>query len=63
MWYQERGYLEAAFGPTRESQLTIAPPFYFTQMDLIGPVKVYVEGRERNTSSGQSAGDAVCLAR
>jgi hypothetical protein len=37
---KRKKYLEAAFGPIRESQLTIAPPFYFAQMDLFGPAKV-----------------------
>ena len=53
-------YLEAAFGPIRESQLTIAPPFWFAQMDLLGPVKVWVPGRDRNTRSGLAALDAKC---
>ena len=57
---KRKKYLEAAFGPIRESQLTIAPPFYFAQMDLFGPVKVYVEGRERNTRSGLAALDSKC---
>jgi hypothetical protein len=57
---KRKKYLEAAFGPIRESQLTIAPPFYFVQMDLFGHVKVYVQGRERNTKSGLKALDSKC---
>ena len=55
---KRRKYLEAAFGPIRESQLTLAPPFWFAQMDLLGPVKVYAPGREKNTRSGLAALDA-----
>ena len=57
---KRKKYLETAFGPFRESQLTIAPSFYFAQMDLFGPVKVYVQGRERNTRSGLAALDSKC---
>jgi hypothetical protein len=57
---KRKRYLEAAFGPIRESQLAIAPPFWFAQMDLLGPVKVYAPGRERNTRSGLAALDAKC---
>ena len=57
---KRRKYLEAAFGPIRESQLSIAPPFWFAQMDLLGPVKLYVPDRERNTRSGLAAMDAKC---
>ena len=49
---KRKKYLEAAFGPIKKNQLAIAPPFYFAQMDLFRPVKVYVQGRERNTRSG-----------
>ena len=47
---KRKKYLEAAFVLIRVSQLTIAPPFYFAQMVLFGAVKVYVQGRERNTN-------------
>jgi hypothetical protein len=59
--FKRKKYLEAAFGPIRESQLAIAPPFYFAQMDLFRPVKVYVQGRERNTRSGLAALDSKVL--
>ena len=42
-------FIDAAFGPIRENQLVIAPPFWFCQMDLFGPVDVYVPGFERET--------------
>ena len=59
---KRKKYLEAAFGPIRESQLAIAPPFYFAQMDLFGPVKVFVQGRERNTRSDLAAlGSKCCI--
>jgi hypothetical protein len=57
---KRKKYLEAAFGPIRESQLAIATPFYFAQMDLFRPVKVYVQGGERNTRSGLTALDYEC---
>ena len=46
---KRKKYMEAAFGPIRESQLAIAPPFWFCQMDLFGPVDVYAPGFERET--------------
>ena len=57
---KRKKYLEAALGPISESLLAIAPPFYFAQMDLFGPVKVYVQGREKNTRSDQAALD-ICV--
>jgi hypothetical protein len=56
---KRKRFLEAAFGPIRESQLAIAPPFYFAQMDLFGPVQVVVPGREKNTR-GRLALDSKC---
>ena len=53
-------YLKAAFGPINEAQLTLAPPFFFAQMDLFGPVKVYVPGKERETRLGKPAADSKC---
>ena len=46
---KRKRFLEAAFGPIRENQLAIAPPFWFCQMDLFGPVDVYAPGFERET--------------
>jgi hypothetical protein len=50
---KRKRYLEAAFGPIKEIQLTLAPPFYFCQMDLFGPIKVFVPGKERETRHGK----------
>ena len=46
---KRKRYIEAAFGPIKENQLAIAPPFWFCQMDLFGPVDVFVPGFERET--------------
>ena len=53
-------YLEAAYGPIKETQLTLAPPFYFAQMDLFGPIKVFVPGKERETRHGKPSEAAKC---
>jgi hypothetical protein len=55
---KRKKYLETAFGPISESQMTIAPPFYFAHMNLFGPLKVYMQETERNTRSGLAALDA-----
>jgi hypothetical protein len=55
---KRKKYLEAAFGLVSVSwPLHQAPPFYFAQ-NLFRPVKVYVQGRERNTRSGLGALDS-----
>ena len=46
---KRKRFLEAAIGPIRENQLAIAPPFWFCQMDLMGPVDVFAPGFERET--------------
>ena len=53
-------YLEAAYGPLKETQLTLAPPFHFAQMDLFGPIRVTVPGKERETRQGKAAEAAQC---
>ena len=50
---KRKRYLDASFGPIRENQLAIAPPFWFCQMDLLGPVDVFVPGYERVTRNRQ----------
>ena len=55
--FKRKKYLKAAI---RESQPAIAPPFYFAQMDLFMPVKVYMQGRERNIRSGLAELDSKC---
>ena len=42
-------YLDVVFGPVSDSQLTIAPPFHTTVMDIWGPCYTYVPGHERVT--------------
>ena len=46
---KRKKFIEAAFGPIRETQLALAPPFWFCQMDMFGPVDVFVPGFERET--------------
>ena len=53
-------YLEAAYVHIKETQLTLAPPFYFAQMDLFGPIKVFVPGKERETIHGKPYEAAKC---
>ena len=48
---KRKRYQEAAFGQVKETQLTLAPPMYFCQMDLFGPYDLYVPGKERQTRS------------
>ena len=42
-------FIKQLMSPLSEHQLTIAPPHWATQMDLFGPVNLYVPGRERET--------------
>ena len=42
-------YMQQLMSPLSEHQLTVAPPHWATQMDLFGPVTLYVPGRERQT--------------
>ena len=42
-------YLQQLMSPLSDHQLTIAPPHWATQMDLFGPVTLFVPGRERET--------------
>ena len=46
---KRRKYLEAAMGPISDSQLTLAPPCWMIQVDLFGPMNVFVPGFEKNT--------------
>ena len=41
-----RKYLELMMGPVPEESLTVAPPHYISQLDIFGPVHVYVPGHE-----------------
>ena len=46
---KQKKFLDAEMGPKPQSSLTIAPPFYTTMMDLMGPFLVYVPGFEART--------------
>ena len=46
---KQKKFLEVEMGPHPQSTLTIAPPFYTTMMDLMGPFMVYVPGFEART--------------
>ena len=46
---KQKRFLEVEMGPRPQSTLTIAPPFYTTVMDLMGPFMVYVPGFEART--------------
>ena len=46
---KQKKFLEVEMGPHPQSTLTIAPPFYTTMMDLMGPFSVYVPGFEART--------------
>ena len=41
--------LNVAMGSISDHQLTIAPPFYVTQADIVGPFKAYSSHNKRNT--------------
>ena len=44
-------YLEQIMGPLAECQTTISPVFYFTMVDLWGPLRSFVPGYEKVTRS------------
>ena len=50
---KRKKYLEAVMGPVSDSQLSLAPPFWMIQVDLFGPMNVFVPGFERNTRNRQ----------
>ena len=45
---KRRRYVETAMGPISDSQLSLAPPCRMGQVDLFGPINVYVPRFERN---------------
>ena len=47
-------YMKMVMGSLTESQLTISPMFYFTQVDMWGPLKCYCPGYERATRRDKS---------
>ena len=46
---KRKKYVEMPMGLISDHQLKICPPFWVAQMDMFGPIKVYVPGFERNT--------------
>ena len=42
-------FLKAVTGPLGDKQLLVAPPFYACQIDLFGPLRVFVPGFEKET--------------
>ena len=46
---KRKRYLEMPMGPISDHQLRVCPPFWAAQVDLFGPVKVYVPGFSKNT--------------
>ena len=45
----QKKLLDQMMGPLSNSQLSISPVFYFTLVDLWGPVRSYVPGYEKVT--------------
>ena len=43
----KKKYLQQMMGPLADTQLTISPVFYFTLVDMWGPVRTYCPGYER----------------
>ena len=48
---KRKRYQEAAFGPAKDTQTTLAPPMYYCQIDLFDPYQLYVPGKEHVTRS------------
>ena len=46
-------YLEYAMGPLPDESFTVAPAFYVCQLDLYGPINVYVPGHSMKTRNRQ----------
>ena len=46
---KRKKYVDMPMGLLSEHRLKICPPFWVTQMDLFGPVPIYVPGLEKNT--------------
>ena len=42
-------FIQASMGPIDDAKLTVAPAFWISQMDIWGPITVFVPGREKNT--------------
>ena len=50
---KRKKFLEVPMGLISDHQLKICPPFWIAQVDLFGPVKVFVPGFERKTRNRQ----------
>ena len=46
-------YIEASMAPLSDHQLTIAPAFWITMADIMGPVFIYVPGHAMKTRNKQ----------
>ena len=46
-------YIEASMAPLSDHQLTIAPAFWITMADIMGPVHIYVPGHTMKTRNKQ----------
>ena len=46
--------IEVPMGPISDHQLRICPPFWASQLDLFGPIQVFVPGYEKNTRGRNS---------
>ena len=47
--YLKKQSIEASMGPIPQSRITVAPAFYFTQLDLSGPYKSFSPHNKRAT--------------
>ena len=45
----KKRYLEQMMGPLADSQISLSPVFYFSLLDLWGPLRTYCPGYERTT--------------
>ena len=50
---RRKKYVEMPMGLISDHQLNICPPFWVAQMDIFGPIGVYVPGFERKTRNRQ----------
>ena len=52
---KKRGkFCEVLMGPIDDNQVTVTPAFYCCQIDLMGPVKVFCPGFERDTRNSKA---------
>ena len=48
---KRKKYIEASMGPVSDEQLTIAPAFWVSMVDIYGPCHIYVPGHSMKTRS------------